>query len=45
MARRQHPLARAIVRAAKKRDLRLQPATDFQSITGGGAQADVGGRT
>ena len=41
----QHPLARAIVRAAEERKLRLEPAADFQSITGGGAQAKVGGRS
>ena len=41
----QHPLARAIVRAAEERNLRPEPATDFQSITGGGAQALVGNRS
>jgi Cd2+/Zn2+-exporting ATPase len=41
----QHPLARAIVRAAEDRGLRVEPAVDFQSITGGGAQAKVGART
>ena len=41
----QHPLARAIVRAAEERNLRPEPATSFQSITGGGAQALVGNRS
>lgn len=41
----QHPLARAIVEAAERRGLTRKPAADFQSITGGGAQAAVDGRT
>jgi len=40
----QHPLARAIVEAADRRGLKREPATDFQSITGGGAKATVDGR-
>lgn len=41
----QHPLAQAIVQAADRRGLTRKPATDFQSITGGGAQAIVDART
>ncbi len=35
----EHPLARAIVDAAKERKLALAPATAFESITGGGVSA------
>lgn len=41
----QHPLARAIVTAAEQRGLEREPAQDFQSITGGGAKANVGSRS
>ena len=41
----QHPLARAIVEAAERRGLTRKPATEFQSITGGGARATVDART
>jgi heavy metal translocating P-type ATPase len=41
----QHPLAQAIVRAADGAKLSRPRATDFQSITGGGARANVDGRS
>lgn len=41
----QHPLAQAIVEAANRRGLKRKAATDFQSITGGGAKATVDART
>ncbi|TWU30243.1 heavy metal translocating P-type ATPase [Bythopirellula polymerisocia] len=40
----EHPLARAIVDAAKERELSVTKATDFQSTTGGGIEAQVDGR-
>lgn len=40
----EHPLAAAIVAGAKDRDLKLQPAQNFQSTTGGGVAAQVAGR-
>lgn len=43
-AQSEHPLADAIVRAAKGRDLDVPEAEDFQSITGEGATARVAGR-
>jgi len=39
----EHPLGRAIVRAARNSGIELEPATNFQSITGGGVMADVAG--
>ena len=39
----EHPLAAAIVEAAQHRKLELQPVRDFQSTTGEGAEALVGG--
>ena len=39
----EHPLAAAIVRGAK--DVALEAARDFRSITGGGVLGTVGGRT
>ncbi|MBT2588380.1 copper-translocating P-type ATPase [Arthrobacter sp. ISL-95] len=41
----EHPVARAIVRAAKDKGLKLPPATGFTSMTGRGVRAMVGGRT
>jgi len=41
----QHPLAQAIVTAADGKNLARYDATDFQSITGGGAKAVVHGQT
>lgn len=40
----QHPLARAIVDAAERDRLTRAAATEFQSITGGGAQATLNGQ-
>ena len=40
----EHPLAAAIIRGAKDRDVTLQAVTDFNSITGGGVVGKVGGR-
>ncbi len=37
----EHPLARAIVAAARDRDLAIPPATDFRSRAGRGVQAQV----
>ena len=39
----EHPLARAIVEAAKKEQIALRDVTDFQSTTGGGVSANLGG--
>ena len=43
-AHSEHPLARAIVEAAKKDPLGLRAVTDFQSTTGGGVSANLDGR-
>jgi len=40
----EHPLAQAVVRRAKNDELSISDANDFNSITGGGVQADVDGR-
>lgn len=40
----EHPVARAIVRAARDQGLELPPSTDFTSLTGRGIRATVGGR-
>ena len=40
----EHPVAAAIVRAARDRDLSLDPATDFRSRTGSGVTGKVQGR-
>ncbi len=40
----EHPLAAAIVHGAKDRGVKLQPVTDFISITGGGVVGKIGGR-
>ena len=40
----EHPLARAIVAEAAARKLVLEPVTDFEALTGLGAQATVGSR-
>ena len=40
----QHPLAAAIVQAAKDRGLELAPAQDFDSLPGEGVQASIEGR-
>jgi Zn2+/Cd2+-exporting ATPase len=38
-----HPLATAIVDAARSRNLVFEPAADYQSVTGQGARATIGG--
>lgn len=40
----EHPLAEAIVEAAKERSLELAKATDFEAVTGKGVKAMVGGK-
>ena len=40
-AHSEHPLARAIVEAAKKEQIGLRDVTDFQSTTGGGVSAQA----
>jgi Cu+-exporting ATPase len=40
----EHPLARAIVEAAKKDKIQLRDATDFQSTTGGGVSGKLDGK-
>ncbi|HTC93740.1 MAG TPA: heavy metal translocating P-type ATPase [Terriglobales bacterium] len=40
----EHPLARAIVRAAEQRGLPLRPSTSFRSVTGSGIEAIVDGK-
>jgi Cu+-exporting ATPase len=39
----EHPLARAIVRAAQAKDLHLGEANDFSATFGGGVEADISG--
>jgi len=39
----EHPLAEAIVRGARERDIELAPVTDFQSVTGKGVTGRVDG--
>jgi Cu+-exporting ATPase len=41
----EHPLARAIVEAAKKEKIEFQEVTDFHSITGGGVFGNLNGKT
>lgn len=41
----EHPVARAIVRAAKEKNLTLPPATGFTSMMGRGVRATIDGRT
>lgn len=43
-ARSEHPLARAVVKAAEARRLSLPAATDFQAIPGQGIEASVEGQ-
>jgi Cu+-exporting ATPase len=40
----EHPLAQAIVQGAKERGVALQPAANFQAVTGQGVHGVVGGR-
>ncbi len=41
----EHPLARAIVEAAKEKELRLSDVAEFGSITGGGVHGSVSGKS
>lgn len=41
----EHPLAEAVVSAAKERDLKIAPVSDFRSFTGRGISGTVDGRT
>ncbi|UCM88059.1 heavy metal translocating P-type ATPase [Streptomyces marincola] len=41
----EHPLARAVVDAARTRDLRVPPVRDFASTPGSGVRGSVDGRT
>ncbi len=41
----EHPVARAIVRSARERNLVIPAATDFNSLTGRGVRASVEGRS
>lgn len=40
----EHPIARAVVTHAEERKLNFPEATDYKSLLGKGAEADVGGR-
>ena len=40
----EHPLARAVVNYAKEQGVKLVPVEDFQSVTGSGLSAKVGGK-
>jgi Cu2+-exporting ATPase len=44
-AQSEHPLAAAVIEAAKKRGLAVDPASHFEAVPGHGVQATVGGRT
>ena len=44
-AQSEHPLAQAVLRRAKSDDVPMIEATDFDSITGGGVQANADGRS
>src|SRR5438105_13652107 len=44
-AQSEHPLATAVVAAAKKRALVVDPPSHFEAVPGHGVQATVGGRT
>jgi Zn2+/Cd2+-exporting ATPase len=44
-SRSEHPLAEAIVQAAKERKLTLNPIQDFQSLPGQGVQAQIDGHS
>src|SRR2546428_1818601 len=44
-AQSEHPLATAVVEAAKKRALVVDPPSRFEAVPGHGVQATVGGRT
>jgi Cu+-exporting ATPase len=40
----EHPIAKAIVRAAEKKNLKLEKVENFQSFTGSGVSGEIGGR-
>lgn len=44
-AQSEHPIATAVVEAAKKRALAVDPPSHFEAVPGHGVQATVGGRT
>ena len=44
-AQSEHPIATAIVEAAKQRALAIEPPSHFEAVPGHGVQAIVGGRT
>jgi len=44
-AQSEHPLATAVVEAARKRSLVIDPPSHFKAVPGHGVQASVGGRT
>jgi Cd2+/Zn2+-exporting ATPase len=44
-SRSEHPLARAVLRAAESAGIRFLPASNFQAIKGKGATATVGNKT
>src|SRR5690348_16865050 len=41
----EHPIATAVVEAAKRRALSVDPPSQFEAVPGHGVQATVGGRT
>ncbi|CAN5659808.1 heavy metal translocating P-type ATPase [soil metagenome] len=41
----EHPIARAIVRSATERNIKISNATKFSALSGRGAKATVGGKT
>jgi len=43
-AKSEHPIAHAIVQAAREQELQLSEVTDFDSITGAGVKAQVAGQ-
>ncbi|ENX30342.1 heavy metal translocating P-type ATPase [Acinetobacter lwoffii] len=43
-AKSEHPIAHAIVQAAREQELQLSKVTDFDSITGAGVKAQVAGQ-
>jgi P-type Cu+ transporter len=40
----EHPLARAIVRAAEEKKLPFAPVSEFRAVAGGGVEGKIGGR-
>ena len=44
-AHSEHPIARAVIEAARKRALAVDPPSHFEAVPGHGVQATVGGRT